>query len=198
LAFAPAAHAAAGRLDCSKIRDSQPASRFQATVTGTFGNQTCRVQGRAKLACVPADLTVSPALAAPGPQDSATGAFLCYPAKCPEPFVGSAQVEDELGRRSVAVKSQNMLCLPATVTPGPRSTSSTTLPNLSGCHFRDGRCEGTCPGGQKCGTTVSGASCECRPTPCGDAEAPDCNGACSSPGEACIFNLTGCSCVRVP
>src|SRR5881397_1601518 len=89
LAFAPAAHAVAGRLDCSKIRDSQPASRFQVTVTGAFGNQTCRVKGRAKLACVPADLTVSPALAEPGPQDSATGAFLCYAARCPEPFVGS-------------------------------------------------------------------------------------------------------------
>src|SRR6266566_4980754 len=61
-----------------------------------------------------------------------------------------------------------------------------------------GQCQGECGAGGVCSAAASSGSCECRTTPCGQADAPTCDGFCTDPAKACVFNLTGCSCVRIP
>jgi hypothetical protein len=160
------------------------------------------VRTPAKLACAPnGQSAISPAAPESGPSGSASGGFLCYLAKCAVPS-GTTNVEDQFGRRVVKYRAARFVCDPADLTapaPGTGSTTTTTLPSGGDtCRFADGRCTGSCGAGKRCGTSVSSAACECRETTCGEADAPACNGACSSPGEACVFDVTGCSCVRVP
>src|SRR5213078_2442323 len=85
--------------------------------------------------------------------------------------------------------------------PGPVGiappTTTTTRPPQP-CRFTDGQCQGQCGAGGVCSAAASSGSCECRTTPCGQADAPTCDGFCTDPSKACVFNLTGCSCVRIP
>lgn len=191
-------------MTCFAVKDSAPRAKYQATLTTDAGSQQCIVRAPATFACVPtAASNVTPGLPATGPSASAAGAVLCYRAKCPKSAT-TESVQDEFGSRSVQVKASRFLCAPASVgppTPGsPASpTTSTTLAGGgSGCSFSNGDCTGSCGAGKRCGTVVGTATCECRDVKCGDADAPACNGACSNSSDACIFSVTGCSCVHVP
>jgi hypothetical protein len=196
------AQPARDHLTCFKIKDSVPKAKYQATLTNEAGSQTCIVKTPATFACVEtAKSDVTPTPPGGGPSGSAAGSFLCYKAKCPKP-TGSTNIQDQFGTRVVKFKSIQWLCAPGSVTPpapGLPTTTTTTLPGGGGaCTFSNGKCTGSCGAGQRCGAVVGSASCECRNVACGDADAPSCNGACSNSSEACVFNLTGCSCVRVP
>ena len=204
-----AARAQLDHLTCYKVKDSAPQAKYQATLTNSFGSQTCTVRTPAKLGCVQTSATsITPTPPGGGPSGaSAAGAFLCYRAKCGKQN-SSTNVQDQFGMRVVRFKASQFLCAPASVpslgpgvvtttVPGA-TTTSTTMAAQGTCQFSNGKCEGTCSGGQTCGTAVGTASCECRAVSCGNASAPQCNGACSNPGDACVFDLTGCSCVHVP
>lgn len=195
-------------LACFAVKDSAPRSKFQVTVATDAGPQSCLVRTPAKIACVPAAKTqVTPAPPGGGPSTSVAGAFLCYRAKCARPS-STQNVVDQFGARVVKFRASRFVCAPADLTAPPTGSTSTTVPGqtttttLAGqpgaCRFTDGECRGTCGGGGRCRAVVGTASCECTTVACGDADAPECNGGCSDPDEACIFDLTGCSCVRIP
>ena len=188
-------------LTCFGVKDSAPRAKYQATLTTGAGSQSCIVKTPAKVACVPTTKSdVTPAPPGGGPSGSAAGAFLCYRAKCPKSSV-SENAQDQFGNRVVQLKASRFLCVPADVAapaPGLPTSTTTSLPGGNTCEFRDGECRGTCSGGKRCGTAVGSASCECRDVACGDADAPECNGACSDPGDACVFSITDCSCVHIP
>ena len=103
-------------------------------------------------------------------------------------------------------------CLPRT-TPcptGPTTTTTTTLSGATttttnqaismGCTFKNGACTGSCAPGSRCGAAVGTGSCECRTASCGGADTPQCNGACASASDACVFDPldNGCHCVGIP
>ena len=192
----------ADHLTCFAVKDSAPRAKYQAKLTTSAGSQTCTVKVPAKIACVPSEKSdVAPTPPGGGPDGSATGAFLCYRAKCPKSSI-SENAQDQFGNRLVLLKASRFLCTPANVAPpapGLPPSTSTTLPGQPNtCRFENGECTGSCSGGRRCGAAVGSASCECRAVSCGDADAPECNGACSDPDEACVFDLSGCSCVRIP
>lgn len=187
---------------CFAVKDSAPRAKYQATLTTGAGSQTCVVRTPAKFACVPTTKSnVTPTPPGGGPSSSSvSGAFLCYRVKCPKSSV-SENANDQFGNRVILLKASRFLCAPADVAapaPGLPTSTTTTLPGDNTCRFSNGECTGSCGAGKRCGTAVGSASCECRDVACGDASTPECNGACSDPGDACVFNLTDCSCVRIP
>ena len=193
-------------LSCFKVDPGSPKARFPVVLGGPLSPKTCTLKAPAKTACIATEGTsITPT---PGDQGTpVTQNFLCYQAKCAPGSPGSAEFTDMLGQHQVTLRGSRLICLPAGmtggITPGTTTTTlfgattTTTMP-VGQCHFSDGRCQGTCAAGSRCGTVVGTADCECRSVSCGDADAPECDGACSSSGEACVFDLTGCSCVRVP
>lgn len=188
-------------LTCFAIKDSAPPAKYQVNVTNAAGSQRCTVRTPARIACVAAAATsISPVPPGGGPAGSEAGAFLCYRAKCAPPS-SSTNVEDEFGRRVIKFRAARFVCAPSDLNAPPPGESSTTTTLLGGgnpCRFQNGECRGTCAPGSRCGAAVGSGSCECRNVVCGDASAPECNGACPSAGEACIFDVTGCSCVDIP
>lgn len=199
-------------MTCFAVKDSAPRAKYQATLTTDAGPQSCIVRAPAKFACVPTVKTnVVPAPPGGGPSGSTAGAFLCYRTKCPKTST-SENVQDQFGNRVVLLKAARYLCAPANVAaPAPglpasstttlgggATTTSTTLAGQNDCTFSNGKCTGSCGPGMRCGAAVGSASCECRAVQCGDADTPQCNGACPEAGQACVFDLTGCSCVRIP
>src|SRR5947208_1606089 len=130
----------------------------------------------------------------PGP---AVGAVLCYQTKCRRPFTPAAQMEDQFGARMVVFKGAQFMC----GDPGARGiappTTTTTRPPQP-CRFTDGQCQGQCGAGGVCSAAAASGSCECRTTPCGQAGAPPCHGFCTDSSHACVFDLSGCSCVGMP
>ena len=187
-------------LICSKVRERAPKLRYRVTLDDADkGARTCIVKAPPGMMCTETTTTaIDPAPPGGGPTGSEAGVFLCYAAKCPQARSGSTAV-DRFGTHTLVVKGTQWLCAPATqtavVTP---PTTTTTLPSGDTCRFASGRCTGSCSGNARCGAAVGTGSCECRSVSCGDADAPQCNGACSSQGEACVFSVTGCSCVRIP
>ncbi len=198
---------------CFVVKDSAPRAKYQATLTTEAGPQTCTVRAPAKFACVPtAKSNVTPTPPGGGPSGSSAGAFLCYVAKCPKTST-SENAQDQFGNRTIKLKGTRYLCAPANVAaPAPgapatsstttlgggASTTSTTLPGQNDCTFNDGKCTGSCGAGMRCGAAAGTGSCECRAVQCGDADQPQCDGACPEAGQACIFSVTGCSCARIP
>jgi hypothetical protein len=196
-------------LTCFAVKDRVARTKYQVTVTTDAGSQACIVKTPAKIACVQAAKTdVSPTPPGGGPSGSAAGSFLCYKAKCARPSGGS-NVSDQFGQRAITFRGSRFVCAPANLNaPAPASTSTTTpsgqtttttLGNNQGeCRFEDGQCRGSCGGTGRCRAAVGGDACECRDVPCGQADSPECDGGCSNPDEACIFDLSGCSCVDIP
>ena len=198
---------------CFAVKDSAPRAKYQATLTTGAGPQSCVVRAPAKFACVPtAKSNVTPTPPGGGPSGSSAGAFLCYRTKCPKTST-SENAQDQFGSRVVLVKAARYLCAPANLgapTPalpassstttlgGGPTTTSTMLPGQNNCTFSNGKCTGSCGAGMQCGAAVGSASCECRAVQCGDADQPQCNGACAQSDQACVFTLTGCSCVHIP
>jgi hypothetical protein len=189
---APALAQSAGQVACVRIKDRAKAQSSTVTVTAAGVTKSCRVDVPARLACLPA---------------GGDGAFLCYPLRCGRLSSTSATVTDALGgARVVTFKGAQLLCEPATVSAST-SSSTTTVPGASTtttapdepCDFDsdNGTCTGTCGGGDHCSAVASGGACECRSTPCGDADSPSCEGYCER-DEACVYTLTGCNCVSIP
>jgi len=87
-----------------------------------------------------------------------------------------------------------------TLSGGGGSTTTTVQGITTGCTFQHGECTGSCAPGSRCGAAVGSGSCECRSTACGNADTPQCNGACPSASQACIFDPIGdaCHCVSIP
>ena len=205
LAAALLPHAAAAQvenhLSCWAIKDSAPAQRYQTTVVTPAGTETCTLRTPARIACAASAVTgVTPTPPGGGPSGTTNGSFLCYPAKCSKP-TQSVNTEDEFGRRLIKFRLSRFVCSPAALNapaPGGSTTTTTLAGGNSECRFTDGECRGTCGNGGQCRAVVGTGSCECTNVPCGDADAPACKGACSDPNEACIFDLTGCSCTRIP
>ncbi len=198
-AVVSAGHAVAqsslNHLTCFKVSIAEPKTKFRATLGAQAGSQTCTLKAPAKVAClVTTGTNVTPTPPGGGPA-ATPGDLLCYPLKCPQPAHGGATLTDTFGQHTAAFVLPRLLCVPATVASG--GITPTTLPP-TGCRFANGRCTGSCAAGQRCGAAVGTGSCECRSVSCADASSPECNGACSDPSEACIFSVTGCSCVRVP
>jgi len=88
-----------------------------------------------------------------------------------------------------------------TTTPGGGGSTTTTVQGIAmGCTFEHGECTGSCGPGSKCGAAAGTGSCECRSTSCGNADTPQCSGACPSASQACIFDpiADDCHCVNIP
>jgi hypothetical protein len=185
---------------CFKVRDTAPKGRHDVAILG----QTCRIKTPAKMACLTGAATsVTP----PAPVVSTLDpppTMLCYRARCRPPETRPATLADDFGARGVVLRAGRFLCLSAggadtivtTTTTPDGSTTSTTRPENT-CEFGDGMCGGTCPGpNQHC--SFAEGKCKCIATPCGDADAPSCNGFCK-PDEACLFvPFSGCQCVDIP
>jgi hypothetical protein len=190
-------------LTCFKPKDQTARGKF----TLVNGSQACTFRTPARFACVAS----SGGTVTPTPPEGTVGSvetnLLCYRAKCVGTASGTAPVfRDAVARREVRLKAGKLVCLPANMPTGtttttlvgtPGTTTTTTIAS-GACGFEDGQCSGTCPAGQTCGAAVGTASCECRETSCGDADAPTCNGACDDPEQACVFLLAGCECVDIP
>ena len=194
-------------LACYKVKDPGARRKFTVRVANAAGAVTCRVKAPAKLGCLGSSTSgIAPNPPAGAVTSGTAGNLLCYSMKCAKPFPAATDLTDELvGRRVVRFRAATLLCAPASGSPvsGPTTTTlrgptTTTLPEQA-CHFDDDerRCEGSCAPGRRCATVASGGDCECRATPCGDADTPECNGYCQ-PDEACIFAITGCRCVGIP
>jgi len=195
------AQSTVGNLTCFRIGDPMSKAKFQVTLGSEAGSMHCTLKAPANRACIATSGTV----VSPPPPEAGGGAdvstsFLCYQARC-SPGPGAASLEDAFGRRAVALVAPKSLCLPAssggfTTTTTVVGTTTTTSP--TGCRFANGECTGSCAPGMKCGAAAGTGSCECRSVSCGEAAAPECNGACAEPSKACVFSVTGCSCVRMP
>ena len=196
-----AAQTVENHISCWAIKDSAPAQRYQTTVVTPAGTETCTIRTPARVACAASAVTaITPTPPGGGPTGTTNGSFLCYPAKCSKP-TQSVNIEDEFGRRLIKFRLSRFVCSPAALNAPPPGggTSTTTLAGGGGeCRFSDGRCRGSCAGGGFCRAVVGSGDCECTNVACGDADSPECNGGCSNPDEACIFDLSGCSCVDIP
>ena len=196
------AQPASDHLACYHVTDSVPKGTVSVTLTNAGVTQSCSMNARARFGCLETQTShVVPTPPGGGPAPTNVGDFLCYRVFCPKPFPPAAQMTDELGgKRVVTFRRGTYLCAAATL--GPQTVTSTTTTTLPAgpCNFNsnDQRCEGTCAGGGHCSAVTSGGACECRSTACGDASTPECRGFCTDPSESCTFNLTGCSCVRIP
>ena len=193
-------------LGCYKVKDrSTPKGKFTFMIENAGVRVSCFAKTPAKLGCLESSKTgIVPTPPGGGPSPTSAGNFLCYQAKCSRPFPPSFPMADQFGSRVVTFKGAQLLCAPATrgspTTPSP-TTTSTTLPGApASCTFSnsDQRCEGSCGNGGRCSATASSGACECRTVSCGNADTPQCNGFCSEPSQACVFSVTGCSCVRIP
>jgi hypothetical protein len=204
-------------LSCFRIRDRVPRGSVRAILNGLQG-QSCRIKVPATMACIASlGTTVTPAPPTPSPS-SVSSSFLCYSARCAPPRPSPTEVDDAFGRRPVRFRGARLVCLPAlmgvprgsttttttiagatTTTPGAATTTTTLAGEPQGCRFSDGQCRGSCAPGRRCGAAVGTGSCECRAMSCGEADSPECNGACADPGDACVFvPFSGCECVNVP
>jgi hypothetical protein len=197
------AQPASDNLACYRVTDSRPRGTFSVTLTNAGVTQSCSMSARAKFGCLETQMShVVPAPPASGPASGNVGDFLCYRVFCPKPFPPAAQMSDQFGgTRVVQFRRGTFVCTPAVHGPEtiiPTTTTTTTQPGPCDFSSSDQRCEGTCANGGHCSAVTSGGACECRTTACGDASAPECNGFCNEPSESCTFNLTGCSCVRIP
>jgi hypothetical protein len=159
-------------------------------------------------------LHVNSKLAVPSTrQGSACGTFVDLPVRSDK-----KRGMLRLGANATAPKGTNprrdrdtfvLKCLPRT-TPCPTGPTTTTTTTLSGgtttttismgCTFKNGACTGSCARGSRCGAAVGTGSCECRTVSCGSADTPQCNGACASTSDACVFNPldNSCRCVNIP
>jgi len=187
---------------CYTVRDSAKRGAFTLTVTNAGVTQSCRVTVPARLGCLATQVSnVVPTPPGDGPSPGATADLLCYLLVCPRPFPPAVQMTDGLGgQRVVRFKRSQLLCAPAIRGPATSVSSTTTTTTPPGpCDFNssDRKCEGTCGNGGHCSAVASGGACECRTTACGDASSPSCDGFCT-PDAACLFTVTGCSCVSIP
>jgi len=196
---APAFAQTPDHLACYKVKDRSARATFTMTVTNGEASGTCTVKLPAKLVCFStATSGIAPAPPGSGPSPGGAADFLCYTARCPRPAAPRGQATDTLGsQRVIHLQGSQLVCAPATVQQPSGATTTTTNPGPCGFDSGSRTCKGTCGNGGQCSGVASGGACECRTTSCGDASAPECSGFCAR-DEACIFSVTGCSCVTIP
>jgi hypothetical protein len=206
---APAFAQTLDHLACYKVKDPVAKGSFTVTVTNAAVSSKCTVKTPARFACFESEAAgFSPTPPGTPVTPGAARNFICYTAKCPKPFPADTQMSDEVGgQRVIRFKMTTLLCSPASRGPVIFQTTSTTIagattttiPNQT-CRFDSSNhtCVGTCAqNGFACSAVVGSGDCECRGTPCGDADQPSCDGFCK-PDEACVFELTGCKCASIP
>jgi hypothetical protein len=192
-------------LACYKVRD-RARGRFTMVVTNAGVTQNCTAKLPARMACIESSVSaVSPTPPGGGPASTDAGNFLCYTVKCARPSPPAVAMADDFGgSRSVDLRKAQIVCTEASrggTVAGPSPTTTTTLAGQPAqCHFDDSSrsCLGSCGNGGHCSATAGSGACACRTTSCGSADQPQCNGFCSDPNEACVFTVTGCSCIGIP
>ncbi len=110
----------ADHLQCYKIKDSQTAKRYTATLSpadAAFATAPgCRVKVPAKYLCI--DTVKSAVTPAPpgAPAGQAAPNYLCYKTKCPKmtktPWTG----QDQFGSRTLTALRTGLVCAPVTAT----------------------------------------------------------------------------------
>jgi hypothetical protein len=214
LAASPAA--AASTLDhwtCAKAQMREPRGNYRVTLGSPVGPQSCIVKRPAKTVCVgTTGSTVTPEI--PGASESpGAGSLLCYQLKCRRRVGTQQQLQDAFGMHTVGLGVPRWLCTPAanpsagpttTTMPGestttvPGNSTTTTTVGNTACRFENGQCTGSCGAGSSCRAAAGTASCACRSVSCGNADIPQCDGACPSPDEACVITGTSCGCISIP
>ena len=192
-------------LACYKVKDTAR-GRFTMVVTNAGVTQNCTAKLPARMACIESStMGVSPPPPGGGPSSTDAGNFLCYTVKCARPSPPAFAMADDFGgSRNVDLRKAQIICTEASrggAVAGPPTTTTTTLAGQPAqCHFDDSSrsCQGACGNGGRCGPTAASGACVCRTTSCGSADQPACDGFCSDPNEACVFTLTGCSCITIP
>ena len=206
---------AANSLDhwtCAKAQIREPVGKYRVALGTPIGPQTCIAKRPAKTVCVgTSGSTITPEI--PGTSQSPAVSFLCYQLKCRRRVGTQQQLQDAFGTHTVGLGVPRWLCSPAanpsagptpTTLPGastttvPGNSTTTTTVGNTACRFENRQCVGSCGGGSSCRAAAGTGSCQCRSVPCGNANSPQCDGACSSPSDACVFTVTGCSCIPIP
>jgi hypothetical protein len=101
-------------LICASVRDTLPKTTYRVVVNGIVG---CTVQMPAKMVCFPAEKdNVSPAPPGAPPGPRLLVPYACYKLKCERPL-GTFRITDQFGSRAFTLKSQKLLCAPATTSP---------------------------------------------------------------------------------
>ena len=98
---------------CTSVRDTLPATTYKVVVNGV----QCTMKVPAKLVCFPAEkdnVSPQPPGAPPGPRLLVP--YACYKVKCERPL-GTGRITDQFGSRSFTLRSQKLLCAPATTSP---------------------------------------------------------------------------------
>jgi hypothetical protein len=136
-------------LTCYKIKDS---TKFTAEADFSSLNQDppfplepgCKIKGKAKQFCVPADKDNVQNSTAPGPDpnyavetagQTLTNDFICYKVKCPKPSapIADTEVTDQFDTRTLSKFKVKTICTPAVKTCG-----GAQAPQCNGvCPFND-------------------------------------------------------------
>jgi hypothetical protein len=123
-----------------------------------FGTESeCSLLTKAPLFCAPS----AKAVGTNPPGDDPRGPklesdFLCYRVRCPKLEKREIPlVDDQFGKRSITIKSAQLVCAPA--------TKMVTPPTPCGQSFPE--CNGTCDTGQECKQDVGADTCSCQPNP---------------------------------
>jgi len=162
-----------------RLAGAAPNSPFQGSVCGSFVDVPIRSDKKRGMLRLGVNAT-APKGTSPR-RDRDTFVLKCLPRTTPCP-------------------PQNATTTTTTPVGGGGSTTTTIQATSMGCEFRDGKCTGSCAPGSRCGAAVGTGSCACRSTSCGDADTPQCNGACASASQACIFDpiAFSCHCANIP
>ncbi len=187
------AEALRDHLKCYRIDDSLRPVHYLADLRNQFGIEPgCRIQMPARLLCVETSKHILPPPAPPGggPITGGAGDFLCYAIRCPLTDAPAAiEVEDQFGRRRVAIDQERLLCAPADLSmcgdgdldPGeecdaPETTCAAPCKADCTCDFSNCcQCEDSCSQGFFCPVEcppIAGGLCSpsgrCAvPCPCG-------------------------------
>jgi len=132
-------------LKCYPIKDSAPKAQYVADLDGLSPQTGCRIKVPAKMLCVETSKqNVNPPAPGGGPSGTPAGDFACYKVKCPHGVLPPVYVTDQFGSRMVTPKPAKLVCVPASVTSSPTTTTTpTTCGQLIHCCFA-GMCQLGC------------------------------------------------------
>jgi hypothetical protein len=147
-------------LKCYRVlRDQNPNKSVPVDLFNRqFGEEReCRVNTKAALLCAPTVKVRTDIDRDPPGNDPRGGPFtaddyLCYPLKCPRPATRQVLVDDQFGRRQIAIRTARLLCTPVDKIEPPPIECNRSGPPV---------CGGICPDRLICRQTAAGAGCGC-------------------------------------